>query len=81
MFYSEDNAGNPDIWVKYGTLGVEMEGAGLYTSALRNGARALCMATVSDIPGTTKEMTADEREKTLNGMIELALDVAWEFSE
>ncbi len=81
MFYAVDEVADDPIWVKFGIVAVEMEGAGLYTAAARNGRRALCIATVSDIPGNKQEMTSQEREKTLTDMIAVALDTAWEFSE
>ena len=45
-FY-DDDASSFDLVAAHGTLAVEMEAAALYTIAAREGARALCMATVS----------------------------------
>ena len=79
MFYQV--APNPKfaMWSEFGVIGTEMEGAALYTIAKKYKKRALVMATVSD--GNGKEMTAEERETSLNDMIRLALDTVWEFAE
>lgn len=48
---------------KLGTLGVEMEAAGLYACALRAGREALAVLTVSDhLFDGSGDLTADERE-------------------
>lgn len=57
----------------HGTLAVEMEAAALYTIAAREGARALCIATVSDHLKRHEVMSAEDRQSSLNEMIELAL--------
>lgn len=75
MFYPEAAAGD-DYWRKYGVLGVEMEGAALYTLAAKHGVKALVAATVSDSPFDEKEMTGEERERSLDDMIAIALDTA-----
>lgn len=59
---------------KYGILAVEMEAAGLYGVAAEYGKKALTVLTVSDHIKTGEETTADERETTFNGMMELTLD-------
>ena len=64
------------IWAQYGVLAVEMEAAGLYTLAAKHGVRALTILTVSDHLVTREETTAEERQLTFNGMIEVALDAA-----
>ena len=71
-FY-DDDASSFDLVAAHGTLAVEMEAAALYTIAAREGARALCMATVSDHLKTHEIMTAEERQTSLDQMIELAL--------
>ena len=64
-----------DVWQRYGVVAGEMEGAALYTCAAREGCRALMMLSVTDgVPG--EELTAQERETSLNTMITLALDTA-----
>lgn len=64
------------LWAQYGVLAVEMEAAGLYTLAAKHGVRALTVLTVSDHLVTREETTAEERQTTFNGMIEVALDAA-----
>ena len=59
---------------RHGALGVEMEAAALYTIAAAEGARALCVATVSDHLLTHEETTSAEREQGFMAMAELALD-------
>lgn len=56
-----------------GTLAVEMEAAALYTIAAREGARALCVATVSDHLVSHEIATAEERQTGFMAMAELAL--------
>ncbi|UQN06172.1 purine-nucleoside phosphorylase [Deinococcus sp. QL22] len=63
-------------WADFGVLAVEMEAAGLYTLAAKHGVRALTILTISDHLITHEETTADERQLTFNGMIEVALDAA-----
>lgn len=49
--------------VKMGTLGVEMESAGLYACAAQEGREALTVLTVSDhLFDSSRDMTAEERE-------------------
>lgn len=75
IFYDDD----PEEWkhwAKYGVLAVEMETAGLYTLAAKFGVKALTILTVSDSLVTSKATTSEEREKTFNDMIQIALEVA-----
>ncbi|MBV1757894.1 MAG: purine-nucleoside phosphorylase [Dethiosulfatibacter sp.] len=70
---------NPDVWKKWaalGVLGVEMEAAALYMNAAKLGANALAILTVSDNVATHEMTTAEEREKTLTDMMEIALELA-----
>jgi purine-nucleoside phosphorylase len=74
-FYHDD----PDywkIWARYGVLALEMESAGLYTTAAKFGCQALTMLTVSDSLVTGEELSAKERETSFREMIEIALEVA-----
>lgn len=59
---------------KYGTLGIEMEAAGLYMSALENKKQALCICTVSD--NSEEEESAEVRETAYTEMMEMALEIA-----
>jgi purine-nucleoside phosphorylase len=69
-FYNSDESVVPALQ-KLGTLGTDMEAAGLYAIARREGFAALMLATVSDLPG--EEMTADERETTFTDMVSFGL--------
>ncbi|MBR3614711.1 MAG: purine-nucleoside phosphorylase [Clostridia bacterium] len=57
-------------------LGIEMESFALFYTANHLGKHAACLATVSDSAYRKRELTADEREKSMNGMITLALEAA-----
>ncbi|MDH3517899.1 MAG: purine-nucleoside phosphorylase [Acidimicrobiia bacterium] len=59
---------------RMGVLAVEMEAAGLYGAAAERGARALTIATVSDHVITGASTTAEEREKTFDDMVRIALE-------
>ena len=76
-FYNDGNDGH-DQWKKMGVLAVEMEAAGLYMTAARCGKRALCLCTISDHIYRPEELTPEERERSMNDMIEIALDTAAE---
>jgi purine-nucleoside phosphorylase len=62
------------VWAQHGVLAVEMESTALYTLAARFGARALTILTVSDVIPTHAVMPPDDRERSLDRMIRLALD-------
>jgi purine-nucleoside phosphorylase len=79
LFYPLADDPKFENWKKFGIMGVEMEGAGLYTAAMRFNKRALMICTVSDTKTGERDMTPEERETSLNDMIELALDTMWEF--
>lgn len=74
-FYHDD----PDSWkhwANYGVLAVEMETAALYTLAAKFKVNALSILTVSDSLVTREETTSEERQKTFNQMVEVALGLA-----
>lgn len=75
VFYADNAKQHEDGWLKMGVLAAEMEAAALYMNAARAGKNALCLVTISDKPGE-KPTTAEEREKTFTGMIEIALAIA-----
>jgi purine-nucleoside phosphorylase len=66
---------NQDVLVEHGTLGVEMEAAGLYTVAAEHGVRALCLTTVTDGVAGAADLSPRQREEELLRMAEVALDV------
>ena len=74
VFYKDQ----PDTldWAKMGCIGVEMESYALYLNAARAGKRALSICSISDNLISKEELTAEEREKTVNDMILLALETA-----
>lgn len=78
IFYHDlDNNPEPfKLWADYGVLAVEMEATALYTLAARHNAKALAIMTVSDHILTGEETSADERQTTLNTMIEIGLETA-----
>lgn len=78
VFYHDlDNNPKPfKLWADYGVLAVEMEATALYTLAARYNAKALAIMTVSDHILTGEETSADERQTTLNTMIEIGLETA-----
>lgn len=67
---------DPDITaglVKYGTLAVEMETAGLYACAAAEGREALTVLTVSDhLFDSSHDMSSDERETLFGNSVRLA---------
>lgn len=74
-FYGDD----PDwwrLWADFGIMTVEMETAGLYTLAAKYKVQALALLTVSDNILTGEVTTTEERQKTFNDMIEIALESA-----
>ncbi len=80
LFYFEPDTYGVDKWAKYGVLGVEMEGAALYTFARKYGARALTVCSVSDSVHSKDELTSKQREQALGDMIQLALDAVIEYA-
>ena len=58
----------------YGVLAVEMEAAGLYTLAAKYNRKALAILTISDHIITGEETTSEEREKTFEDMMLIALE-------
>ena len=75
VFYNQP--GRDMEWSKMGVLGVEMESAALYCNAAAAGKKALCLCTVSDhFVNEGEIMTVEERQYSLNQMIEVALEIA-----
>jgi purine-nucleoside phosphorylase len=69
--------GDPDLvghLLRHRITGVEMESAGLYGLALREGIQALSVLTVSDHLQSGASMPAEQREKGLSRMAALVLD-------
>ncbi|UOP05075.1 purine-nucleoside phosphorylase [Conchiformibius kuhniae] len=79
LFYHPD-AGLTDTLRRYGILGVEMEAAGLFGVAAEFGAKAACICTVSDHIVREEYTSAEERQRTFNDMIRIALEAAAQFA-
>lgn len=75
IFYRK-NPAVPAIATKYNCPAVEMEAFGLFANAKHLGKNAATILTVSDIIPTHENISADQREKALKPMIELALESA-----
>lgn len=73
VFYREEK-GKPKIVKKYKCLAAEMEAFALFANARYLKKSAATLLTVSDIIPTHEKISADEREKALKPMIELALE-------
>ncbi|MBA7569910.1 purine-nucleoside phosphorylase [Candidatus Atribacteria bacterium 1244-E10-H5-B2] len=74
-FY-QDDTNSWKHWANYGVLAVEMETAALYTLAAKFKVNALSILTVSDSLVTREETTSEERQKSFNQMVEIALELA-----
>lgn len=79
LLYQKDKPYGFENWIKYGAIGAEMEGAALYTIAARYGARALCVCSVSDGKFQKEVLTQEEKERSLQDMLQLALDAAIQY--
>ena len=74
VFYGE----GPETleWTKMGVIAVEMEAYALYLNAARAGKKALCICAVSDNLVSHAILSSEDREKSVNDMILLALETA-----
>lgn len=72
VFYIE-NHNIKEMSEKYHFLATEMESFALFHTANRLGKKAACLLTISNHFITGEETTSEEREKSLNKMIKLAL--------
>jgi len=75
IFYRKKK-GVPDVAVKHDCKAVEMEAFALFANAKELGKQAATLLTISDVIPTGDQISADAREKSLNPMIELALESA-----
>lgn len=73
-FYGKKDPNVGADLIQYGTLGAEMESAGLFMIAREHGKQSLAIFTVSDKPG--EEQTAEQREKGYTEMMKMALEIA-----
>ncbi|HLG38925.1 MAG TPA: purine-nucleoside phosphorylase [Chitinophagaceae bacterium] len=72
-FYRTDKA-LPEIVIEHNCLAAEMEAFALFANAQYFEKTAATLLTVSDIIRTHERMSADERERSLDKMINLALE-------
>ncbi len=75
IFY-EQNSDAQDHHTANGVLAVEMETAALYSVCAVEGAEALSMFTLTDHLVTGEHLTSDERQLTVDEMLELGLRTA-----
>lgn len=73
VFYRENNK-YVELVKKYGVKAVEMESFALFHNANILNKKAACLLTVSNSFITNEETTSEEREKSFNQMIEVALN-------
>lgn len=76
IFYRKAK-GTPIVAEKHHCLAVEMEAFSLFANALYLNKIAATLLTVSDIIPTQEFISADQREKSLLPMMELALDASF----
>ncbi|MGB5204474.1 purine-nucleoside phosphorylase [Eudoraea sp.] len=74
QYYDEDPL-DFKKWAKYGVLCVEMEAAGLYTIAAKYNIEALAILTISDSLVTGEKCSFEERERTFEEMVKIALNI------
>ncbi|MFT5334347.1 MAG: purine-nucleoside phosphorylase [Halioglobus sp.] len=75
LFYTPDTA-MFDIMEQYNILGVEMEAAGVYSTAVEYGAKALAICTVTDHIRTGAALSSEDRQLSLHEMINIGLEAA-----
>jgi purine-nucleoside phosphorylase len=76
IFYTPHGLESLLPWKKMGLLAVEMEAASLFLNAQMAKVDAMCLLTVSDLPFSDENMSAEQREKSLTDMITIGLEVA-----
>jgi len=76
IFYHSDGLKAYETLIAHGVLGVEMEAAALYTLCARFGARGLAICTMTDSLVSSEQLSAADRQTSLEEMIRLSLDVA-----
>ena len=79
VFYFKHGGGLE--WSPMGVLAIDMETAGLYTTAAEAGKRALTICTVTDNLVTGEELPPADRQTSLVQMMEIALETAVRMAE
>lgn len=72
FYYSEEWF---DKWSKMGILAAEMESAALYMNAAEAGKKAVALCTISDLMFNGEKCTTEERQKSFDDMILMALSM------
>ena len=75
----DDGIDYDPVMSKMNVLAAEMESAGLYLEGMRAGKNALCLCTVVDNPITGENATPKQRETSLDNMIRVALEIAFDY--
>lgn len=75
IFYEPDDSAR-EMHTANGVLAVEMETAALYSICALEGAEALSMFTITDHLVTSDHLSSDERQLTVDEMLELGLRTA-----
>ncbi|MGF1757653.1 purine-nucleoside phosphorylase [Photobacterium sagamiensis] len=75
LFYSPE-ADLFEKMEKLGILGIDMEAAGIYGVAAELGAKALTILTVSDHITRGEKLSSEDRQKSFNEMMNVALETA-----
>ena len=78
--YDDDIDYDP-VMKKMHVLAAEMESAGLYLEGMRAGKNALCLCTIVENAYTGEVASPKERENTLDGMIRIALEIAFDYGK
>jgi purine-nucleoside phosphorylase len=73
IFYRASQA-LPEIVIQCNCMAVEMEAFALFANAKHLGKTAACLLTVSDVLPTKEHISADQRERSLDRMMDLALE-------
>lgn len=76
VFYRAHGDVMVDVRDKFGCVGVEMESFALFANAKYLNKKAACILTVSDSLITKEITTSEERQKSFNKMMEIALEAA-----
>lgn len=79
VFYYKHGSGLE--WAPMGVLAIDMETAGLYTTAAEAGKRALTICAVTDSLVTGEALPPAERQSSLTEMMEIALETAVRVAE
>ncbi len=76
VFYRESKVTFEDIYEQTGSVCVEMEAFALFANAKQLNKHAACILTISDSLVTQAVTTAQERQNSFTGMMEIALNAA-----